>query len=69
MTDKKAIKKYGEIALAKPAWAKGSIIYFDIFFMIYPSVQICAFICLRKLKKGYSYMLGPRVVADTLATG
>ena len=48
-----------------PARAKGLIRYFDIIFMMEPLVQICASICLRKLQKGYSYMLGPCAVEDS----
>ena len=51
-----------------PAWAKVSIRYYDISLMLEPPVQICAFLCLRKLQKGYSYMLGPRAVTDYHAT-
>ena len=60
---------YSYISNDNLEWANGLIRYFDISFVIDPPVQICAFVCLRKLGRGYSSMVCPIAVVYYHATG
>ena len=57
-----------ENGLYNPSQAKVPIRYVEISFMINPSVQICGFIYMRRLRKGYIYILVPHAVEYSHAT-